>query len=118
MKIVHSFTEIIPWQKPVSLLCGSFDGIHLGHQSLIQEARKERPLDTLVLLTFQNHPLSLLAPEKAPDLLLPLNKKIEFLEKLEIDLLLLLNFNREMASLTAQEFLGIIKETFPLLKSF
>jgi riboflavin kinase/FMN adenylyltransferase len=85
---------------------GNFDGIHLGHQALIRHTVEEaKPLGyASIVLTFEPHPLKVLAPERAPRLILSYEDKMALLESFGVDLVIAQSFNREFASISADDF--------------
>lgn len=91
----------------VCLTVGMFDGVHRGHQMLIEKvierarAIHARPM----VLTFRNHPLSLLAPAFAPKLLNSPDEKAALIENLGVELCAMIEFDREFAAITAQQFI-------------
>lgn len=90
----------------VSLTVGMFDGVHRGHQVLVQkviESGKKTGARPMVL-TFRNHPLSLLAPPFAPQLLSAPEEKAALLERLGVELCAMIEFDREFASIGAAQF--------------
>lgn len=98
------------WQKSVqetSLALGVFDGVHRGHQAVIAEAcrvAKERGAK-LGVLTFDPHPIQVLAPERAPKRLLAnLEHKEELLSELGVDCLVVVKFDQEFAKQEAEDF--------------
>lgn len=97
-------------QGPIALTIGTFDGVHLGHQHLLQELKKH---GTAAVLTFSNHPAEILRPQTAPQPIDTLQQKINRLEKNGIDLTLLLPFTRELASQPYDIFLKEIHKHLP-----
>ncbi len=87
---------------------GFFDGVHRGHQCLIQQVKDEaRRHDAhSLLITFDRHPRSVFAPESAPSLLTSAGEKMELLQATGVDDIYVLPFDRQMASLTAREFMA------------
>ena len=86
---------------------GCFDGVHLGHQLLIrmvQRQAEERKLQSVVI-TFDRQPRELFDPTYHPQLLSSLKEKEQLLETLGVDYLVVLPFTKELAALTAQEFM-------------
>ena len=85
---------------------GNFDGIHLGHQALVARTVEEsRRLNAVsVALTFDPHPLKVLAPARAPRLILTPEDKIELFRDLGIDVVINQRFDASFAGLEAEEF--------------
>jgi riboflavin kinase/FMN adenylyltransferase len=93
-------------RRPRALALGTFDGVHIGHRAVIGRAVElaaGRGL-TSAVVTFDRHPLAVVAPERVPRLLTPLSEKIRLIAELEPDELVLLPFDAELAALTAEEF--------------
>jgi riboflavin kinase/FMN adenylyltransferase len=85
---------------------GKFDGIHLGHQKLIAETvlqQKAKGLSS-VLVTFDKHPDAVLNPERLKLPLIGPQQKIDFIESLGIENLLVLPFTAELAAQTGEAF--------------
>lgn len=84
---------------------GQFDGLHLGHMELINTVLNEKK-DNLktCLITFNPHIDSVLFNKSPNNYLLSMNDKIEMLEKLGLDYLLVINFNQDVAKITHQDF--------------
>jgi riboflavin kinase/FMN adenylyltransferase len=90
---------------------GNFDGIHLGHQALIGGAVAEakRLGVPSVVLTFEPHPLRILAPERAPKMLLSHKDKMQLLQSLGVDIVVVQHFDLAFAKLSAEDFVrGIL----------
>src|ERR671914_423912 len=85
---------------------GSFDGVHLGHQAVLQEIdRRARAAGrSSVLVTFDPHPLEVVNPVAAPPLLTTGPERLEILALSPLDYVLLVRFDRHLASLTPEEF--------------
>ena len=96
MRIVRTFEELPHVARDVCVAIGVFDGVHLGHQRVIAEARADAQTigGTSVVLTFDPHPLRMLHPEKAPPLLTSTPHKLRLLEQLNVDVCLLLAFDK------------------------
>jgi riboflavin kinase/FMN adenylyltransferase len=86
---------------------GNFDGIHLGHQTLIRccesLADKQRPI---AVVTFEPLPRVWFKPEAAPARLISVRQKLEYLKKEGIDLVWLMRFNRSLADMSAEDFVS------------
>jgi len=86
---------------------GNFDGLHLGHQAILevlQERGREAALPTVVL-TFEPHPRGFLAPAQAPAQLMRLRDKAERLAEIGVSRLRVLRFNRELSRWDAGTFI-------------
>lgn len=94
-----------PLHAPVVAI-GNFDGVHLGHQRLLDLTREraEQTGGTAVVLTFDPHPAKLLAPTLAPPLLATAERKAELIAARGIDLLVIEPFTPELAALEAESF--------------
>lgn len=92
---------------PLVLALGYFDGVHLGHQKVIREAKKaadERGLKAAVM-TFNPHPSVVLRKsDQHIHFITPLNEKIRIIEELGVDYLFIVHFTEEFANLLPQEF--------------
>lgn len=106
MQILEDLNELtVPPQRTV-LTIGNFDGVHLGHREIfrrvVREAREIHGTSTV--LTFEPHPLRLLSPERAPLRINTPEEKVRLLKASCIDLLVVLPFTYQLASLSAEEF--------------
>lgn len=108
MKIFHSMHELAALNSPVHWALGFFDGVHRGHRRVIESAATPGALRGV--LTFQEHPLALLAPERQPRLITPLaGQKQALLKLLGVDVLLELPFTRELAAMEPRAFLDALR---------
>jgi riboflavin kinase/FMN adenylyltransferase len=92
---VTQLPDVEPRARRVAV--GTFDGVHLGHREVI------RGNDTV--LTFEPHPIAVVAPQAAPPLLTTLERKAELLEGIGVDELVVIPFDKDFAAHTAQEFI-------------
>jgi riboflavin kinase / FMN adenylyltransferase len=85
---------------------GSFDGVHLGHQAVLQEIdRRARAAGRAsVLVTFDPHPLEVVNPGAAPPLLTTGPERLEILAQSPLDYVLILRFDRQLAELPPERF--------------
>jgi riboflavin kinase/FMN adenylyltransferase len=86
---------------------GFFDGVHTGHRFLIEELKREAALHGLktMLITFSTHPRKVLNVDFQPLLLTSYQEKINLLSNTGVDLVEVLEFSKDMAQLTAREFI-------------
>lgn len=105
MKIFQFDYQHTPINIEKSALClGFFDGVHLGHQSIIQKAKNEGY--KVSLLTFDEAPAYVLGRIKENHYLTSVSDKAEILESLGVDYLYIMDFTRETADLTKDEFIN------------
>ncbi len=85
---------------------GNFDGLHLGHQCLLRNTVEDAQRLGIpsVVLTFEPHPLKVLAPERAPKLILAHKDKMQLLQSFGIDIVVIQTFDRSFASLQPDAF--------------
>src|SRR6059058_468769 len=107
MKIFHGI-ENANIAKPTVLTLGVFDGLHLGHQRIMQRVvERAKAVDAVpTAMTFDPHPRAVLHPESAPPLLQTLDQRLANLEVLGIDQAIVIAFNREFAAQPAEDFLA------------
>jgi len=107
MKVYRRIEEI-DIQKPTVLSVGSFDGIHLGHQQILNELSKQsQDCNCLeVLVTFHPHPKIVVGSHNRQniELLTTLEEKIQILERLELPVLLVIPFTKEFSQISYQDF--------------
>jgi len=109
---VREITDITTFSthQPTVLTIGTFDGVHLGHQKIIERvvatARQEGLLATI--FTFFPHPRMVVQHDKSLKLIHTLEEKKQLLQQLGVDLLVVQPFNEAFAQLTAEEFVSTI----------
>jgi riboflavin kinase / FMN adenylyltransferase len=92
--------------KPCALTIGNFDGVHLGHQAMLRELKKEadaRGLSTCVM-TFAPHPREYFAPSTAPKRISTLRDKLAAIKDCGIDSVVIFPFNKPLASMSPESF--------------
>lgn len=106
MRIIRDFSYVTEADKGASVAIGNFDGVHLGHRSVIDLARAEghRLGAPLGVMTFEPHPRQLFAPDAPPFRLTGPAARAHRLEKIGVDLLYELTFNRALAALSPEDF--------------
>jgi len=110
MVIINDKMENINLMDETCVALGTFDGIHLGHQALIKEsvrsARKKGIKSAVV--TFDVLPLSVIAPDTNPAIIMDNNLKTSIIEEMGVDYLIFIKFTRDFAMVDAEEFLSFL----------
>ena len=110
MKVVHiDYRNISAKVEDLSLILGYFDGVHLGHQHLIKEARKYAKYP-LAILTFDKPVSSLIKSEKTSDLITSLDDRFRIISKLGVDYYYLFHIDKEFLELSDLDFVEILKK--------
>jgi riboflavin kinase/FMN adenylyltransferase len=108
MQIIRDFQNIDPKFQNSVLTIGNFDGVHLGHQKILNNAKRIANSENLksALLTFDPHPLKIIRPE--PNFnrgLFSLSQKLSFLEENNlVDAVFVSKFDKQLANLSAEDF--------------
>ncbi|WP_159565352.1 bifunctional riboflavin kinase/FAD synthetase [Budvicia diplopodorum] len=108
MKLIRGIHNIRPRHHGCVLTIGNFDGVHLGHQALLRQLKKEGQrlgLPTMVMI-FEPQPLELFAPEQAPARLTRLRDKCKYLAQAGVDYLLCIKFDTAFATISAENFIS------------
>jgi len=113
MNVIHTAQELNAVGRKVCLAIGFFDGVHLGHQQIIRQtiadARQQNAIS--LVLTFDRHPATVVAPSRAPGLIYPLAQKIRTIASMEAESLLLLHFDKALSERPGEEFIrSLVKE--------
>ena len=101
-------------EHPIVATIGMFDGVHLGHRSLIafvNQMAHERGMDSAVI-TFATHPREVLHPDTVMPLLTDYNERIALLGESGIDHAIVLNFSPELAQKSAREFISLLHDCY------
>lgn len=106
MRVIHSISELSGPSAKSVVTIGNFDGVHLAHQELlvrvVNDARDAGA--TPAAITFDPHPTKILTPDRPRHFLTSLSQKTQLIEKLGIELLIVLPFTRELSMLSPGEF--------------
>ncbi len=87
------------------LTIGVYDGIHLGHQAVLAELQARARGRPVAVVTFDGHPLTLSAPEHAPQLITSREQKLELLDELGVDIVGFLRFDADLRQMTPEVFI-------------
>ncbi len=113
MRIFTSFEQLDEIALPIYWALGFFDGMHRGHQRVLHAAQQQGVL--CGMLSFAQHPLSLIAPARAPQLLMPSpGQKSDYAAAYGVDVLLMLPFTEALAALSPEDFLSLLARYAPV----
>jgi riboflavin kinase/FMN adenylyltransferase len=107
MEIIRGLEELKESYPNTVMTIGNFDGLHLGHQKILFTAikRSEELKGTSMVVTFDPHPMKVLAPEREIKLLTTLKERARLMETMGINVLLCINFNKEFSHLQPDDFI-------------
>ncbi len=110
MEIINGIENLRRSLKNPVVTLGNFDGVHLGHQRIFQRVKEEASNlhGEAVVITFEPHPLKVLAPERFLPLLTPYRKKMMLIEKSGIQTVLCIEFTRAFSEISPFEFVKTI----------
>jgi len=111
MSLEEELARLSP-KKGMLLTIGVFDGVHLGHQALISQLTQQAREQDLIsgLVTFGQHPQSVLSGRARLPYLTGLGQKIRLLKEGGVEAIVVLSFTPELAQLSAREFVGLLKK--------
>ena len=90
------------------VVIGVFDGVHKGHQQLLNRAKEIADGRSIVALTFDPHPTTVFAPEKAPTMLTTLADRVELLKIHNADQVAVMKFNEKFAAMSPEDFVSTV----------
>jgi riboflavin kinase / FMN adenylyltransferase len=107
-KIFHSLEEAGNRFGPCALAMGNFDGVHIGHRKLIGDAARCARASGLAaaVLTFDPHPTAIVAPDRVPPLICPLEERLRLIGEAGAERIFVLRFTSEIARLTPEQFVS------------
>lgn len=101
-------------KKDIIATIGMFDGVHLGHQALLDslhEEAKKRGMSTAVV-TFKEHPQRVLRPESGLKMVMTLADRIAYIKAGGVDTVILLDFTKDLAKLSSKEFMQMLRDVY------
>ncbi|SRR5581483_5738728 len=111
MLLIPEIEKIPKIHQPCGLTIGSFDGVHLGHQTLLKRLREKLPLNSLlVVYTFTNHPSHLFAPHAPIPLICSPLQKVKLLGDYGADMVIFTPFDQQFAKMPFDKFLELLKQ--------
>jgi riboflavin kinase / FMN adenylyltransferase len=110
MEIIKDIYSLKKSYPNTVLTIGNYDGVHLGHQKILSMVGKkaEEIGGTSVVMTFDPHPVKVIAPEKNVKLLTTPEEKARIIAKMGIDVLLFITFTKEFSQIAPDEFISEI----------
>lgn len=95
---------------PTVVAIGKFDGVHAGHRAVIERLKQQAAATgaRAVAVTFDRNPLAVLRPDRCPENVVTVERKLELLGELELDATLVLTFDAELAARSAEDFVDDI----------
>ncbi len=119
MNVIRSAKQLNSAGRKVCVAIGVFDGVHLGHQQVIRQtifdAQQHEAIS--VVVTFDCHPTSVVAPERTPQLIYPLTKKLQVIESMGINTTFLIHFDTAFSQISAEEFIRDLAGEFQNIHS-
>jgi len=110
MEIINGIEKLRRSLRNPVVTLGNFDGVHLGHQRIFKRVKEEASKlhGEAVVITFEPHPLKVLAPERFLPLLTPFTKKMMLIEKSGIETVLCIEFSHAFSEISPSEFIRSI----------
>jgi len=114
--VIHGLPARGDMARPVVLTIGTYDGVHLGHRSLLdrvmEEAQRERGVS--VVITFDPHPRCVVDPGRCPPMLTAVDDRLQLLQQSGVERVVLLQFSHELSTWTAERFCDALVDVFPV----
>lgn len=106
MEFIRGLTNLKGRKIACAATIGNFDGVHLGHQAVLEQLKSSVEGSELIstVLIFEPQPIEFFSPDKAPSRLTRLREKLQQFEQHDIDRVVCLRFNDRIANLSAAEF--------------
>lgn len=107
MNIITAPAQFNPGPGGICAAIGVFDGVHLGHQSVIGQAARDAQQFSAapVVVTFDRHPNAVVAPQNVPPLIYPLSKKLAVIASLGAEATCVIHFDKAFSQITGEDFI-------------
>lgn len=115
-KIIRGLQNLPDNWSDCAVTIGKFDGLHLGHQLVLEELRKLAGDMPTVMLSFHPNPLKFFNPDNEYQAVLNFRDTLHWLSVYQVDYLLLLPFNQKMRELSAEDFLRLLQQKVKVKK--
>jgi len=114
VKIITDIDHIPEFDSPISLTLGVYDGLHLGHQTIIKQLHKQtRKKGTRIILTFSSHPSQLFSQNQPAPLIISLNHRLHLFQEFGIHAAIVLPFTPTFAEQSYKDFLVTLFAKLP-----
>ena len=112
MEIIKKLSSLTKKYPRAVVALGMFDGVHLGHATVINHAiDKAKEIDgTAIIFTFSNHPLTIIAPDSAPLMIGSKNLRRDIFSDMGVDVLIEVPFTKEFSRKSPEEFLELLRD--------
>lgn len=101
MRIYHDIDQIPTSRVERTLVIGNFDGLHLGHQYVIAQAKEQSPAKSVMILTFSEPPSNFFRPDEPKKLLQSVSDRLSIMEQIGVDEVCVQCFNHKFSSISA-----------------
>ncbi len=110
MQVFHGIEAVQRKLKNPAITIGNFDGVHKGHQALFQRVKQlaEELNGESAVITFDPHPLEVLAPHKTPSFITSHRRKLDLIASCGIDATIVIPFDHEFSRMSAREFVEVL----------
>ncbi len=119
MKIVSDAAALQPDPRPVCAAIGVFDGVHLGHQRVLNQVLTDAAQREAisVVITFDRHPNAVVRPASVPPLIYPLDKKLEVIASFGVEAAYVIRFDKEFSQIPGEQFVRGLARDFQKISS-